>query len=89
MPKRTILSGLRRVISRPSKRTLPRGALSRPLIARSVVVLPGAVGADQRDDLALVDAQADVLEGLDAPVLRVEALDFEQRHQPAPSRAPR
>ena len=34
----------------------------RPRIARSVLVRPGAVAAEQRDDLALVDVQVDAVQ---------------------------
>jgi hypothetical protein len=40
MPARTISLGARRVMSRPSKRIVPAAAFTKPLIARSVVVLP-------------------------------------------------
>src|SRR5262249_43918780 len=39
--------------------------------------LAGAVGADQRDDLALVDLDRDALERLDRAVVRVDLLDDE------------
>src|SRR6266498_3013460 len=40
--------------------------------------LARAVGADERDDLALVDGQRDALQRLDRPVERVELLDLEE-----------
>src|SRR3954453_18667286 len=41
--------------------------------------LAGAVGADQRDDLALVDLERDALQRLDRAVERVDVLDDEDR----------
>ena len=43
--------------------------------------LAGAVGADQRHDLALLHRQRDALERLDVAVVGVDVLDLEQRHQ--------
>ena len=47
--------------------------------------LAGAVGADQRDDLALLDRQRDALERLDVAVVGVDVLDLEQRHRLSPA----
>ena len=49
--------------------------------------LAGAVGADERDDLALVDGQGDALQGVDVAVVGVEVGDLEQRHGQASVRA--
>ena len=43
--------------------------------------LAGAVRADQRDDLALLDLERDALERLDVPVEGVDVLELEQRHR--------
>ena len=48
--------------------------------------LARAVGADQRDDLALLDAQANAGERADAPVASVEVFDLKQRHVRRPRR---
>jgi hypothetical protein len=42
-----------------------------------VVVLPGAVGSDQRDQLALVHLEIHALDGLDAAIGHLQALDLE------------
>ncbi len=42
--------------------------------------LARAVGADQGDDLALLDVQGDPAQGLDVPVVAVHVLYLEQRH---------
>ena len=43
--------------------------------------LARAVGADERDDLALLDRQRHALEGVDVAVVGVDVVDFEQRHR--------
>ena len=48
-----------------------------PEIARSVVVLPGAVGAEQRDDLARGGAQRQVAQHRRAFVPGVQVLDLQ------------
>ena len=50
--------------------------------------LPRAVGADQRERLALVDLERHLPHGLEQPVADVEPLDLEQAHR-APSRGRR
>jgi len=72
-------SAWRRLISSPRRRTVPEVAGVSPEMARSVVVLPAPVGADQGDDLPLVDVQADRAERLDAAVEDVDLLDVENR----------
>ena len=49
-------------------------------MARSKRRLAGAVGADQRDDLALVDGERDLAHGLQEAVAHVEPVDGEQAH---------
>ena len=69
-------------ISLPSKRDR---ALARRRQARDRPQRGGlarAVGADHRDDLALVHGQRDALQRLDVAVVGVDVLDLEQRHQP-------
>ena len=44
-----------------------------------VVVLPGAVRAEQRDDLALADVERDALEGADRAVAHLDVVDVEHR----------
>ncbi len=51
--------------------------------------LARAVGADERDDLAVIDGQRDATQGLDVAVVGVQVGDLEQRHVrpcPAPAR---
>jgi hypothetical protein len=43
--------------------------------------LAGAVRADQRDDLALVDLERDALQRLDVAVVGVELVDLEEGHR--------
>src|SRR5690606_18701804 len=43
--------------------------------------LPGAVGADDRDDLALLHGEVDTSDGLDATEGLLEILDLEEWHQ--------
>ena len=50
-----------------------------PEIARSVVVLPGAVRAEDRDDLALVDRQRHAAKRLNLAVARIDVPEGEQR----------
>ena len=56
------------------------------MIACSVVDLPGAVRADQADDLALVDLQANVAHGGDGAVAHLEAARARAPAQPSPVR---
>ena len=52
--------------------------------------LPGAVGADQRDDLALVDLKAHALDGVDRAVKDVQIRNLQQTaHVPPASFLPR
>ena len=46
--------------------------------------LAGAVAAEQRDDLVLLDAQRDVEEDVRVAVIAVQAVDFEQAHAATP-----
>ena len=57
-----------RWIGRPRSRISPPAARSRPETVRSTVRLARAVGAQQRDDLALVDVQRDLPQRLHAAV---------------------
>src|SRR5690606_20513629 len=43
--------------------------------------LAGAVRTDDREDLALVDAEADAVDGLDAAEMHGQVFDFQQRHR--------
>ena len=45
--------------------------------------LAGAVGADERDDLALVDAQRDAAKGADSPVPRLDVVEASSRRHRA------
>ena len=49
----------------------------RPVIAFMRRGLAGAVGADQRDQFALRDFEVDALDGLDAAVGDLQALDLQ------------
>jgi hypothetical protein len=50
--------------------------------------LAGAVGADDGDDLAFANAQVDLVDGFDAPVVDAQARGFEQHgfHSSTPPR---
>ena len=73
----TIACGSDCVMSAPSKRIVPCRGWFRPLIARSVVDLPGAVRADQRDDLACLDPERDALQRVDRAVVDVDVVELE------------
>ena len=59
----------------------------RPMIVRQVTLLPRARLADDAERLALLDREADAVDGLDDAVVRAEVglqvLDLEERHQRA------
>src|SRR5207237_9842331 len=50
--------------------------------------LPRAVGADEADDLALIDPERQILHGPEAAEVLRQAFGLEERHPPGPSRAP-
>ena len=50
-------------------------------MARSVVGLARAVGADEAHQLALLDDEVDALHGADAAVVDLDLLQCEQGHQ--------
>ena len=60
------------VMSSPSKRIVPRARLDEPGDRAQRRRLAGAVRADQRHDLALVDLERDALQRLDRAVVGVE-----------------
>ena len=62
-----------RVMSRPSKMIAPLARLDEAGDRLEQRRLAGAVGAEQRDDLALVDLEVDVEEHLHAVVVHVDA----------------
>jgi len=66
------LDGALRRLDEPGDRTQRRG-------------LAGAIRADQRDDLALLDGERHALERMDPTVVDVEIGDLEERHQLAAS----
>ena len=76
MPARAATSGPPRSGS-PASRTEPVRRTV-PEIARSVVVLPGAVGPEDGDYLALVDVERDPVECLHRAVPRLDLLQLEQ-----------
>ena len=81
MPSWTMSAGGMRVMFSPSK-TDVAGARRRQARDRAQRRrLAGAVGADQRDALALLDGQRDALERLDVAVVGVDVVDLEHRHQ--------
>src|SRR4029079_7656638 len=43
--------------------------------------LAGAVGADERDDLSLVDRQGHAAQRVDRPVVRVDVVQLEEGHR--------
>ena len=65
------------VRSWPLKVIDPLIGRSRPEMVRSVVVLPAPLVPMRRDDLALVDVEADPLDGLDLAVGDLEVLDLQ------------
>ena len=67
---------------RPSKRIEPVARRREPGDRAQRRRLAGAVGADQRDALALLDGQRDALERLDVAVVGVDVVDLEERHRP-------
>src|SRR5438034_909205 len=48
--------------------------------------LPRAVGADEADDLALIDPERQILHGPETTEVLRQAFGLEERHPPAPSR---
>ena len=80
MPILTISSGLRAVdapaLDSGSRRT---GSRFRPVMARRIDDLAGAVGADQRDGLALVDVERDAFQRIDVVVVELDVREGEQR----------
>ena len=50
--------------------------------------LAGPVGADQGDDLILLDCQGEPPQGVDVAVEDVQVVDFEHRHLSLPPRRP-
>ncbi len=71
-------------ISWPRKRIEPRARRRQAGDGAQRRRLAGAVGADQRDDLALVDRERDALERLDRAVGGADVLEFEQRRHAQP-----
>ena len=69
-PRAAISSVGRPVMSSPSKVTLPRRGRQQPGDALEQRRLAGAVGAEQGDDLALVDVEVEPEEDLHGPVAR-------------------
>ena len=65
-------------MSSPSNSTRPPAGRCAPAIVRSSVDLPGAVGADEREGLALGDREADVPDCAKESVARIQVLDLEQ-----------
>ena len=68
-------------MSTPSKRTVPKRGVVQPRDHPQRGRLAGAVGAEQGDDLALVDRDREVVQGGDGAVADLRAGDLEQRHQ--------
>ena len=54
----------------------PRARMHQPGDRSQGGRLAGAVGADQGDDLSLLDVHADFAKGLDAPVVGVDAFEL-------------
>ena len=78
-PRSTIWWAGTRVMSSPPKRDRARARRRQPRDRAQRRRLPGPVGADQRDDLALLDGQRHALQRLDLAVVRVDVVDLEQR----------
>ena len=62
----------------------PSGDEQRRQIVLSMRALAGPVGADAGEDLALVDLEVDVVEGLEVLVVDAGVLDLEQAHAGVP-----
>ena len=77
MPRRTIAWPGLRVMSLPSKVTVP------PFDGSSMQRggLAGAVRTDERDDLALVYLEGNVTQRMNQAVVNVDVLDFEHCHK--------
>ena len=84
MPSCTMSCGGMRVMSCPSKRIAPVAGGLEPGDRAQRGGLAGAVRADERDELALLDLHRDALERLDVAVVGVDVVDLEQRHRPSP-----
>ncbi len=82
--------GARPMVSRPSTSTEPERLPTRPSSALRVVVRPGAVAAEQGDDLAAVDVAVDPVQHVRLAVVGVQVAYPQQRrlHQCAPCSSP-
>ena len=74
------------VMSWPSNRIVPGADGAQPGDRLHGGGLAGAVGPDQRDDLALLDVERDVADRLDAPVVDAEVLDLKKHLHQLPGR---
>ena len=70
-------------MSTPSKRTVPKDGVVQPGDHPQRRRLARAVGAEQRDDLALIDRDREVVQGRDGAVADLHACHLEQCHQSA------
>ena len=68
-------------MSSPSKMSWPLAGATSPDIAFSVVVLPAAVGADQRDEVAFMNFERKVADRGYLPVAAGQA--FNRQHERA------
>ena len=84
MPSRTMASGPRPAIDLPSNRMSPAAGFASPEMARKRGRLAGAVGAEQRHHLPLVDADGHAAQGFDLAIAHDQVVDLQQRHYSVP-----
>ena len=66
-------------MSWPSIRIRPEVGVSNPASMRRSVVLPQPDGPKQREELALVDVEADIVDRVDVAILLDDVLDLDER----------
>jgi hypothetical protein len=72
-------------IDSPSNEIAPDCRWVYPMIVRKVVVLPGAVAADEADELARADRERDAAQ--DAAILDFDDEVLDRQHLSSPARA--
>ena len=89
MPRETTLLAGMPAMFLPSKSDMAAAGLEQAGDGVERGGLARAVGADEGDDLALVDLEGDALDGVDVAVVDVHVLDFEKAHWPSSFLRPR
>ena len=88
MPSRTMRSVVSVSRRWPLKLTVPRRGRTVPRIVREGRGLAGAVGADERDDLAALHGEREAAQGPDVAVVGVDVGELEHAvYRPAPRAA--